>query len=144
MINKELIKYAEQLKKIKSLSVVVGVPKNSKGASSKYPDGTEVLDVAYAHEMGNGKDRRSFLRNTFIIKKKEIDKVIQQQFKKLGKSSAENVMGLIGIGAENLVNDAFNTEGYGKWDKSERAEKEGGKTLRDTNLLFQSITYEVR
>lgn len=142
---KDLDKYITELTKFKSLSVVVGLPKTSKGAASKYPDGTEVLDVAYVHEMGDGKNfRRSFLRDTFIIKQKEMANIINKQAKNIGKVSADNVMSRIGLGARNLVIEAFKTEGYGNWTQSERAKAEGGLTLRDTGRLSQSISYEVR
>lgn len=86
--------------------------------------------------------RRDFMLLPFVVKRKEIDKAIQSQFKAVADHgvSAKVALGRVGAAAVNIQKGAFTTHGYGKWRRSKKA----GQTLVDTGVLRNAITWMVR
>ena len=145
----KLSKYVKQLEKARRLEVAVGLPLE-KASAKIYENGQTVLSVGASHEFGT-KDlpRRSFLRDTFTHKKKEIKADLDKRFKQVlsGKQNAENALNLVGIAARNYVIEAFRTQGFGHWPDDSDLTKERKKSdtvLIDTGTLRNSITWVVR
>lgn len=86
--------------------------------------------------------KRSFLRMPFLLKFREIDEVLQSQFKKIGEgtTTTEKALGIVGVKAVNISKKAFSTRGFGKWKPSK---KKSGMTLIDKAILRNSITWQV-
>lgn len=109
-----------------------------------------VLDVGAQHEFGTQDvPRRSFLRTPFWVKRNELGDFIQKQFTKVAEKGtpAIQVLGLIGVEAQTISQDAFTNGGYGVWKplaQSTIDEKGSSQILVDTNALRSSITYEVK
>ena len=131
-----LLKNAEDSKKV----VKVGVLGNTRNAS-----------VLATHEFGSITKRiprRSVLRDTLVYKKEEIEiKVIQLTIDNLDKKNGFTIaLKKIGIYAENLIQQAFKTGGFGKWQalKQSTIDKKGSdKKLIDTRQLSRNITSKV-
>lgn len=107
-------------------------------------------EIGVKHEYGlDGMPIRSFLRmplmnylQKFMEKngafdKKAMDEVIKQK-------SIFGFMEKIGITAVEVVNEAFNTGGFGQWKPSNMERKKVHQTLVETQQLRNSITYEVK
>lgn len=145
--------YLKELQKAESLEVAVGLPVE-KASSLIYEDGKSVVTIGAGHEFGVGNlPRRSFLRDTFSHKKKEMKELISSRFKKVALGSkVDKELGLVGFGARNFVIEAFRTDGFWKWpedtEMTKEAKKRNGKssetTLVDTGTLRNSITSIVR
>ena len=76
--------------------------------------------IGAKHEFGvlsEGLPRRSFLKDPIELKRKELlkvaDKVIKANIDKEG--GVEKIFELIGIAGEAIVQEAFETGGYGTW-----------------------------
>ena len=143
------------IEKAKRLSVKVGVFNDV-----KYPDtrrsnghlrkgGQSVLDVGLMHEFGTDKiPRRSFLRMPFEVKSKEIESAIQKTFNSVAEKGldAEIALGRIGAVASSIVEEAFQTGGFGNWKSlKESTVKEKGNSdiLDDVGILKRSINWKV-
>lgn len=142
---KEVNAYAANLKQAKKLQVVVGVTKD---IGYTYEDGQTIQQVAAQHEYGTPRvHRRSFLRQTFLLKKKEVDLFIRKQFQQVVDGmDAKKALEIVGIEAENLVKDAFRTKGFGTWkDISEKTKEAKGSSaiLIESGVLRGSITSAV-
>ena len=131
-----LLKNAEDSKKV----VKVGVLGNTRNAS-----------VLATHEFGSITKRiprRSVLRDTLVYKKEELEiKVIQLTIDNLDKKNGFTIaLKKIGIYAENLIQQAFKTGGFGKWQALKQStidNKKSDKILIDTAQLRRSITSKV-
>jgi hypothetical protein len=138
---KETKKYLKNIEEAKGLAIKVGVQND---AGFTYPSGATVQEVAAKHEFGLGVPRRSFLREPFLVKQKEVQKFMRLQFKKVVDGlDADIAMGLVGVKLENIVKDAFSTGGFGEWkDIAERTKdaKGGATILVDKGVLRGSIT----
>ena len=131
-----LLKNAEDSKKV----VKVGVLGNTRNAS-----------VLATHEFGSITKRiprRSVLRDTLVYKKEELEiKVIQLTIDNLDKKNGFTIaLKKIGIYAENLIQQAFKTGGFGKWQALKQStidNKKSDKILIDTAQLRRGITSKV-
>lgn len=139
----------QQLKnmaKMKTKHVAVGVMK-SKSTGKVYKSGANVLQVAAAHEFGDP-IQRSFLRMPQELKAKELSAFINKQMiKVLGGEDVEKGLGLIGVYAVNLSQEAFETGGFGKWPdiSGETKDRKGSSAiLIDNGILKNSVTWEIR
>lgn len=136
---------ADEMEKLQKKSTFVGILSDKVVA---YPrGGLTTLIVGLIHEFGLGNNpRRSFLRETFNVKRKEIAAFIEAEVLAVaeGRRTAAKALGRMGVKGVNMVKEAFGTEGFGKWPKSERAEAQGGQTLVDTRLLKIAINWVVR
>ena len=137
--------YYNQLAKAKKSTVVVGLPR---GVSGVYSGGDSVIDIGARHEYGLGVPVRSFLRAPFFVRKKEMQKFIRNEFKKVvDGEKADKALELIGVFGRNIVIDSFDSRGFGQWEKlGEKTIKEKGSSapLIEGGTLKGSITYEVR
>ena len=95
---------------------------------------------------------RSFLRLPLEQKKKLLKNITKNiDFEELiayleKTGDLESLAIIIGSGAVETINEAFETEGFGQWqpDNPYTTERKGsGKPLQDTGKLKQSISYEV-
>jgi len=152
MTPQDFLKTTEEMAKammiVVKASVDVGLPSDKVG-SKVYGNGETILSVGATHEFGMGNiPQRSFLRVPFIVKRKEINKVIAKQFEAVALGKSPKVaLGQIGVVAVNYSRGAFTTKGYGNWqDISEKTKQEKGSTqvLIDTGTLRGSITSAVR
>jgi len=146
---KKTKQYERELKKAMGGYIAVGLPSDKVGGQV-YGDGETVMQVGAAHEYGVGNmPERSFLRLPFSLKKVDLEKAIFRQFEDVlerGKK-AHKALGLIGVTATQVSQDAFDTQGYGKWPDITDATKEAkgsSKVMIDTGILRGSITYVVR
>ena len=105
--------------------------------------------VGALHEFGTSKlPMRSFLRMP-------ISENLQKELEKSQAFGEEALKEVVKIGsflpwlydlaalAEKIVSDAFDTGGFGKWDKT-KTENNTGMTLVDTQQLRNSITSDVK
>lgn len=106
-------------------------------------------EIGLQHEFGSSKlPMRSFLRvpisdnlkryleNSEAFSKEVLKKVIQE-------SSLAEWVAKIGIIAETIVADAFDSGGFGKWKPSNMTNKQNHQTLVETQQLRNSITSDV-
>lgn len=106
--------------------------------------------IGAKHEFGlDGMPIRSFLRipiadnlQVYLEKAGAFNKAV------IAKIFAEkNLLGwmkAIAVVAENIVQDAFKTGGFGKWTPSNMKYKKTHQTLVETQQLQRSITSEVK
>jgi len=92
--------------------------------------------------------RRSFLRTPFSIKDKELRRATLKQFIAIFNGrSINDALGLIGVTAQNISQEAFITRGYGSWKDiatATKTRKGSSQSLVDTGTLRNSITWVVR
>lgn len=139
---KRLNDYANALKVARKAYVAVGVM--NAGATSAIYGGPDVVQIAAWHEYGLGANPvRSFLKMPFQVKRAVIGSMIDRQFSAVFEKGRDikKALGLIGVEAQNISLDAFNSEGFGYWPKVKYRE---GQTLTDTGTLKGSVMYEVR
>jgi len=144
----QVFEFMNNLETALGSTVKVGIQSSS---IHTYEDGDTVTEVGAQNEFGvpGSIPRRSFLRMPFAVKKKELDKFIQKMFKKVAEEGldAKTALGLIGTKAQQIVQDAFTTKGYGNWPENSPQtieEKGSSQPLIDTGALRSSITYEVK
>lgn len=140
---------ADNLADIAKKAAFVGLPKEKVG-SVIYGNGETIFSVGAQHEFGAGlMPERSFLRTPFVTKRKQLNKVIAQQFKAVAEGARSPMVGLgrIGVAAVNVSKGAFTTKGYGRWaDITDKTKQRKGSTqvLVDRGILRSSISYVVR
>lgn len=107
--------------------------------------------IGLKQEFGSFSEKipaRSFIRRPLQDNLgKELSPLFKNIMPSLEKLGIEPVMKKIGIKAEEIIQNAFNTGGFGKWAPlSERTIKKKGhdKKLIDTVQLRRSITSEVK
>ena len=86
-------------------------------------------------------DRKRLLKN--ITKNIDFDELMEY-IEKTG--DLESLAIMIGAGAVETINEAFESEGFGQWqpDNPYTTERKGsGRPLQDTGKLKKSISYEV-
>lgn len=88
----------------------------------KPDEGATNPEIAAKNEYGVGVPRRSMLRMPFHLHGDKILKDAQadarEQLKNAGKNpraTAKKLLDRVGIAGENLVQEAFNTRGFGSW-----------------------------
>jgi phage gpG-like protein len=109
------------------------------------------VEIGTIHEFGsmsNNIPRRSFLKNTVVKKESDIQKKIRSLLKRHYNKpdGLEKVATLIGIYGEALVQEAFETGGFGTWQPlSQRTidAKNSSAILIDTGQLRGSISSKV-
>ena len=140
----DLEKLKEALANSKNLSVSVGVLGDTPREGEKITN----AEIGKLHEFGIGVDERSFLRMPLMTQlnkrleeagaytPKTIERIVKEgDF----KSFYDNVATI----AEQVVMDAFETEGFGKWTKSIMKYKKTKLTLTEDGQLRKSITSRV-
>ncbi len=106
-------------------------------------------EIGAFHEFGTSKlPQRSFLRVPLInhLNKRLIESGVlgKDEIKEAIKSGTMiPVMLKVGIVAEQIVADAFDTGGFGEWRPSNMSKKQNHQTLVETQQLRDSITSEV-
>ena len=152
MTPEETQSYLEGVKKrydsALKLEVAVGLPKD-KISGKAYGSGSSVVQVGAAHEYGTGNvPQRSFLREPFLIKRRELQKTIDTVFSRIFEGmDTEKGLSIIGTQAMNISKKAFTSGGYGAWaplDPATVKAKGSSQILIDTGMLRSSITYVVR
>jgi phage gpG-like protein len=105
--------------------------------------------IGLIHEFGTEHmPQRSFLRfpltekfheyleKSWLLNKKDLDAAIKEGgFTKIYKK--------VGVIAETVIIDAFDSGGFGKWEPSNMKNKKNHQTLVETQQLRNSITSEV-
>lgn len=104
-------------------------------------------DIGAIHEFGSfskGIPRRSFLKDPITLKRKELLKkaksIIADNIDK--KNGDEKIFELIGIYGESIVQEAFETGGFGMWEAISPAtaeKKNSTQILIDTSQLRRAI-----
>lgn len=125
----------------------------SENREHEAPDELTNSEIGWKHEVGAGRlPMRSFLRMPMEAKagmsetlaKSQIGETIQDYF--TGKSLAEAVVTHLAILGEQTVDRAFETRGFGQWNKLHEdtiAAKGHSAILIDSGQLRQSITHQV-
>jgi len=141
--------YFKSLELAKKKAVFVGLPVGKVG-SKIYKSGARVIEVGAGHEFGiSGKlDRRSWMRVPFTIKKNELASTIAKRFRAVfDGEDAMKALGLIGVKAQSISQEAFITRGYGTWkdiDQETKDKKGSSQILVDQATLKNSITWVIR
>ena len=106
--------------------------------------------IGLKHEFGSKKlPKRSFLRMPLI--EKLSDKISKSKLLKNGhtmkkvidEGSLHPLYDLIGGVGQDIVLEAFETGGFGKWTPSDMSRKKIHQTLVETHQLRDSISFEV-
>ena len=108
-------------------------------------------EIGARHEFGvlsEGVPRRSFLKDPIEIKRKELlvtaEKVIKANITK--PNGAEKIFELIGIAGEAIVQEAFESGGFGTWKPLSDftiAKKGSDQILIETSQLRRSVISKV-
>lgn len=126
--------------------IAVGLPKGSDEAGLRYPDGTELLDVAYSNELGIGVPERAFIRTGVRANLDDLqdlagDLVKEINAGKIDLDTAGEALGLkAAAGVKQYIIDLTDPPNSPATIKA----KKSSNPLVDTALLSQSITHEVR
>lgn len=135
------------LKMLKSKAIIrVGILGNKDGRS----DGLSNSEIGMFHEFGTTTTpKRSFLREPImdnLDKKLKSAELLDPNTLKLimKKESPIDILTKIGIIAEGIVAEGFDTGGYGKWAQWKAGyQNNTGNILVDTTQLRGSITSQV-
>jgi hypothetical protein len=108
-------------------------------------------DIGFKHEFGSfseGIPPRSFLRMPIEEKRNTIIEYMSSKSVEdtLVKKGVENALALVGVMVENVIQDAFETKGFGKWQPNSQftVDKKGSSSpLIDTGQLRRAIWSEV-
>lgn len=120
------------------------------GSQNARPDGNSNATIGAAHEFGTTTlPIRSFLRvpiSDNLQKKMESSGVLDKETLNQVVASGTVIPWLtkVAILAHNIVLEAFDTGGFGKWKPSNMAHKKLKQTLIEDGYLLQSINYEVK
>lgn len=119
------------------------------GSKDGRPNGSNAT-IGMLHEFGSASDkipRRSFLRDPLEEKFPErLDEIGQAVFDGITEENVENFFEKLGVMGEEIVQDGFDSAGFGKWEplkKSTIAKKGFPNILIETTQLRNSITSEV-
>lgn len=142
---KGLEKIQKELKNKNFVKVGILGSKNSRSG-----DNTNA-GIGIVHEFGSASKnipQRSFLLMPLTEKMpKEISKIGKDVIDGLTKTNIKEFFKKLGIKAEQVIQSAFDTGGFGKWQAlSEKTIKEKGFDTRlvETTQLRKSITSEVK
>lgn len=108
-------------------------------------------ELAIIHELGSKKRNipaRSFLRMPLTEKAKELKKFLSKKewAEDLAKGSMKDILVLLGFRAEQIVDEAFGSRGFGKWaaNKPSTVKQKGSEEpLLDSQELRRSIMSKV-
>lgn len=131
--------------------VAVGLP-SEKISGKLYGDGRSIVDNAVVHEFGSANGvipERSFLRMPFKVKNVDMGARVLKEFQKVidGAQTTTAALGRIGVGAVDIVKQAFRTGGFGNWKKlkQETIDRKGfSDILEDSRVMRNSVTSVVR
>lgn len=120
-----------------------------KNARSGDDTGETNASIGAKHEFGDdGLPIRSFLRapiaehfDSYLQKAGGVDQKLTKEA--INGKSLMVVMKKLGMLAERIVQDAFDTGGFGKWKPSNMKNKTVHQTLVETQQLRNSISSEV-
>lgn len=109
------------------------------------------VQLGVIHEFGSHSRNipaRSFLRMPLETKKKDLLEFLSSKTaaKLIEEGNILRLLELLGIEAEAIVQSAFETAGFGKWDQNKPetvARKGSSQPLIDTEQLRRSITSKV-
>lgn len=128
-------------------TVRIGVLGKQNGRSNSNKTNAE---IGVKHEFGlEGMPVRSFLR---VPISDNLQKYLDQAglnnrqvfLQTVRQGSFIVLLQKIGVVAESIVSDAFDTSGFGKWKTSNMARKKVKQTLVETQQLRNSISSEVK
>lgn len=120
------------------------------GKLGRNKGGRTNAEIGAAHEFGTDKlPVRSFLRmpltenfRKYVDDESPLDEDALKMIVKTG--SIVEFMKKLAVIGENVVRDAFQTGGFGKWKPSDMSRKKNHQTLVETTQLRESITSEVK
>jgi hypothetical protein len=144
-LDNQKLKTIAKIFKENNLKIRVGILGNSPIRS----DGQTNADVGAQHEFGTEDlPKRSFLRMPLEMKLNQTIKQMEIMTRKTVSEiyqdrSIVKVLKKIAVVAENIVQEAFDTGGFGKWKPSNFLFKKNHQTLVETQQLRKSITSEV-
>lgn len=126
--------------------IAVGLPKGSEGAGVRYPDGTDLLNVAFWNEFGIGVPERPFIRAGVRANLDSINELAGELVKKVnsGDISIETAAETLGIKAASDVKNYIVELSSPPNSPATIRAKKSSNPLVDTGLLNQSITHDVR
>lgn len=117
------------------------------GGAVSNEGGATVAFIGSVHEFGYPEGNipiRSFLKMPIEKKSKNIEKAAQKAVKdKIGDGNVIGILKIIGIAAENAVQEAFETGGFGTWpelDEKTIKRKKSSAILIDQGELRKAIT----
>ena len=138
---------AQLVKAFKTIpSVHIGIT----GSGKQRKDGGQTnAEIGARHEYGSATmPQRSFLRvpltehlEAYMEKAGAFDELVLKEVIKLG--DATPYVNKIAATAEQVVQDGFNTGGFGAWKPSDMTRKKVHQTLVESQQLRNSITSEV-
>ena len=108
-------------------------------------------EIGARHEfgvLGEGLPRRSFLRDPIELKRKQLLKTVERIIKaNIAKKDAPRlILELVGIAGEAIVQEAFETGGFGTWAPLSDitiANKKSSSILIDTSQLRGAVISKV-
>jgi phage gpG-like protein len=125
---------------------------NAEGQSEEKPKEGELnnAEIGAFHEFGTGNNpERSFLRvpisdnlEKYLDKNGALDEDVLKET--IASGTLVPYALKVAATAEEIVADAFQTGGFGKWKPSNMAGKKVAQTLVETQQLRNSITSEVK
>ena len=125
--------------------IAVGFPMGSDGASTQYPKGESVLDVAARNEFGMGVPERSFLRTGGLEFVDDSQPLFKKAIKRVNEGGdLESELDKIGLKAVAAIQQKIVDVKEPANADSTIARKKSSNPLIDTGLMRQSVTYEVR
>lgn len=137
----------EMIDRVRNLpSLAIGFPA-SKAGGLKYPDGTDVIDVAVWNNYGTDKiperpfmdvGGRNAVRQTQDLRKKLIGKILTEE------TTPEDALDLVGAKAAAIVKKTIQSWAEPPNSPETIARKKSDHPLVDTGLMTQSITWEQR
>lgn len=141
----------KQIKKLFKNRKIPKVKVGILGSGSDRDDNGELTNASIGaiHELGLGNPVRSFLRAPLInhyskfLKKSGFFKNGEEIRESLENSSLKPLFEKMAVVAENVVDEAFQTGGFGEWKPSDMSKKKNNQTLVESQQLRDSITSEV-
>ena len=127
------------------IGVKVGVLKNKNSRD----DGKTNAEVGVKHEFGSFSEnipRRSFIADPLKLKSKELVKSIKDIEQYVVSGDLTEIFKLIGVAAEDVIGEAFETGGFGTWKPLAPLTKElkgSDAILIETSQLQSAITSTV-
>ncbi len=138
------------LTNLKNLVKQLGVKKEVQVGifeDSKRDDGTPNAQIGFEHEFGDPKERlpmRSFLRAPILEKGRQLADAVDASLEK--DLNLNNAYQALADEAEKIVEGAFESGGYGKWQPLSQeaiARKGNSKILIETGQLRDSVKSKV-
>lgn len=125
---------------------------DTKGNKEDKKAGLTNAELGASHEFGAPEislPRRSFLLDPLTIKGKELTKKTEQIIDRYidEENGIETILELVGIYGESVVQEAFETGGFGAWqpitEATSKRKKGNTEILKDTTQLSKSIISKV-